>query len=63
MYSLQSVLLIFLQTSNEGISGHSLLSDYVPTDMENRLVFAKEEERWKERRIGSLGLADANDYI
>ena len=31
--------------------------------MENRLVFVKEEERWKERRIGSLGLADANDYI
>ena len=31
--------------------------------MENRLVFAKEEERWKERRIGSLVLADANDYI
>ena len=52
----------FLQTSNEGIRGHGLLSDYVPTDMENRLVFAK-WERGGEGVSGSLSLVYGIYYL
>ena len=33
------------------------------SDIENRLVVAKGEEGVEERSIGSLGLAEANQYI
>ena len=52
----------FLQTSNEGISGHGLLSDYVPTDVENRLAVAKWERRG-EGVSGSLSLVYGVCYL
>ena len=33
------------------------------SDIENRFVMAKEEERWERDALESLGLADANSCI
>ena len=52
----------FLQTSNEGINGQSLLSDYVPTDIENSLVVA-EGETGGEGVSGSLSLVYVIYYV